>query len=167
MYSSQRKCDKAVFPRSIRSLLQLCVVWIRCCSATSTMREALVGDGQKEKQEQQCNILFVCVQVVIANYILQHNLYQKFVLVVEIMNITTWVVEQVSGRPGDCWTDVSYYYGAWKASRCDLRSPKLQKFFTLCVDNQLATCQTGVSDCWTEALWSSCAKQTGPLYTMF
>ena len=66
------------------------------------MREALVGDGQKEKQEQQCNILFVCVQVVIANYILQHNLYQKFVLVVEIMNITTWVVEQVSGRPGDC-----------------------------------------------------------------
>jgi len=27
-------------------------------------------------------ILFVCVQVVIANYILQHNPYQKLVLVV-------------------------------------------------------------------------------------
>ena len=41
-----------------------------------------------------------------------------------------------SSRPSDCWTNQCLFYGAWKASRCDLRGTKFQKFTVLKVDNQ-------------------------------
>jgi len=40
--------------------------------------------SKRNKSNHKYFILFICAQVVIANYILQHNSYQK----VEIMNIT-------------------------------------------------------------------------------
>ena len=41
-----------------------------------------MGDGQQENKSNHKLLHFVWVQVVVANYILQHNPYQKFVLVV-------------------------------------------------------------------------------------
>jgi len=61
--------------------------------------------------------------------------------------------------------DQRLLYGAWKASRCDLKGPKFKKFY---VDNRLATCQIGVLsldwNTWNR-LWNLCLKQTGPLHT--
>jgi len=82
------KCSFLTFsrmPRSTRAFLifVFCVVWVHCYSDwVHKPRGSIVGDRQQQKQKHLQVLHFVVrVQLVIANYILQRNPYQKLLLV--------------------------------------------------------------------------------------
>jgi len=77
--------------------------------------------------------------------------------------IVTWAVEQVrqTQRP----PDQCLLYGAWKVSRCNLRSPQFQNFPSfMCTISYLADeCLESLDWNTWNRLWNICVKQTGPL----
>jgi len=87
-----------------------------------------------------------------------HGVMQTYIIFHHVMNTLYCLRHGRRNRSGSC-----LLYGAWKASRCDLRSSKFQKFSALHSDNQLLGRWVSLI----ALLWNFYVKQTGPLYTMF